>query len=534
MSLSGWLRGLRGSREDSPDLLDAPELAQSAEDHGDSGLAPSSPSAPDAGEADSADGEQRLSLHERLRRSRTTQIVRSPSPGEKRETRPIAPTSPSQIDKSQLKKLIHSVLMNTFKPDQVLDTSDPVIRQQMYQKIFETISQTYRLLSEEDVQQLTEEMMQTITGLGVLERFMADPEVTEIMVNGYRKILIERNGRIENSGVQFDSPEDLEHICERIAQFNHKPLNRTDAMLDGRLADGSRVNIIIDPLSLIGPVVTIRKFPRRWRMHELVERGMLTKEIADFLAACVRLRLNMIISGGTGSGKTSFTNALSDFIPDHLRVITIEDAPELTVEKENLVRLQTRRPNSEGIGEVTMQMLVKNALRMRPDIIIVGECRGGEALDMLQAMNTGHNGSFTTAHANSPYDLISRLETMVLFSGLDLPVAAIRRQIGSALELIIQIARFNDGSRRVTRLTEVLGYDEDRNRVRLRDLFVFEQEGVDKEGRILGEIRPCGVLPQFFPRFAASGIDVSPALFGCDEEGRPLPGVRLARGNVYA
>lgn len=483
------------------------------------------------------DGEGRreqdeMSLRERMKRYR--QMQAGVDTGEQERADAAAAAQPGMLDKRQLRTRINAMLMNQFEPDEVIDTSDPITRQKIFNAIHKYIAENYKLLSDAEVQDLATEMMQKITGLGVVEPLRNDPEVSEIMINGYQKILVEKNGKIVDTGLRFDSEQDLLDVCERIAQLNHKQLNKSVPMMDGRLNDGSRVNIIIDPCSLIGPAVTIRKFPKRWRMHDLVRWGSLTQEMADFLAACVQLRVNIVVSGGTGSGKTTFINALTDFIPDHLRIITIEDAPELQVEKPNLVPLQTKEANSEGVGAIDQSRLLKNCLRMRPDIIIVGECRAGETLVMLQAMNTGHQGSMTSAHANSPYDLISRLETMVLMSGLDLPIAAIRRQIGSAVQLIIQVERMKDGARRVTRLTEVLGYDEDTNRVRLRDLFVFVQEGVDALGRIQGRVLPCGVLPAFFEQFAASGIPVSPAFFGCDEAGRPLPGVQLAKGETYA
>lgn len=481
--------------------------------------------------------EEDLPLRERMRRYRQMHLNRSEdAEAEQAEAEAAQPQAASTgaVDKRQLKTRINAMLMTAFKPDEVIDTSDPVTRQKLYTRIYQYITEHYKLLPDADIRTLAVEMMQKITGLGVVEPLRENGTVSEIMINGYQQIMVERDGEMVDSGLKFDSEEDLLQVCERIAQANHKQLNQSSPMMDGRLNDGSRVNIIIPPLSLIGPVVTIRKFPRRWRMVDMVQKGTLSQETADFLACCVKLRINIVVSGGTGSGKTTFTNALTDFIPDRLRIITIEDAPELMVEKPNLVPLQTRTANSEGKGEVTMRQLIKNALRMRPDIIIVGECRGGEALDMLQAMNTGHNGSITTGHANSPYDMISRLETMVLMSGMDLPIAAIRRQIGSAVQLIVQLSRMKDGSRRLTQITEVTGFDEDRGRVLMQDLFAFVQDGVDDLGRIKGEIRPCGVLPSFYPQFKTANLPVNAAFFGCDENGRPLPGVRLARGGTHA
>lgn len=360
--------------------------------------------------------------------------------------------------------------------------------------------------------QITAEVMDEVLGFGPITPLLRDPEVTEIMVNGPRRVYVERGGRLELTNVVFRDDRHVMHVIEKMVAPLGRRIDEGNPMVDARLPDGSRVNAIIPPLVLNGPTITIRKFYKDpLTAEKLLELGTLSREMLLFLEACVRARLNMIVSGGTGSGKTSMLNVLSSFIPGDERIITIEDAAELQLRQEHVVTLESRPPNVEGRGEVTIRDLVRNALRMRPDRIVVGEVRGGEALDMLQAMNTGHDGSLTTAHANSPRDVLSRLETMVLMAGMDLPVRAIRSQIAAAIDVIVHMARFKDGTRKVTHITEVQGMEGEI--VVLQDIFVFEQVGVDAQGKVRGRFRPTGVRPRFAERLRAAGIELPPGIF---------------------
>ncbi len=361
--------------------------------------------------------------------------------------------------------------------------------------------------------EVAESLLAEITGLGPLQALLEDPEVNEIMVNSADRVYVERGGRLELAPVTFESDKQVLHLIEKIVAPLGRRIDESSPMVDARLPDGSRVNAVIPPVALKGPCLTIRKFSRDpLTVEDLVRGGSLTADMATFLEACVRARLNIIVSGGTGSGKTTLLNILSGFIPEDERIVTIEDAAELQLRQDHVVSLETRPANVEGKGEIPIRQLVRNALRMRPDRIVVGEVRGGEALDMLQAMNTGHDGSLTTGHANSPRDMLARLETMVLMAGMELPVRAIREQIASALDLIIQTARLKDGSRRVTHLTEVQGMEGDV--IVLQDIFVFHQLGVGPDGRVAGEFRPTGIRPRFHERLLVSGITLPPHLFG--------------------
>lgn len=359
---------------------------------------------------------------------------------------------------------------------------------------------------------LLEELYNESVRLGPIERFLADESVTEIMVNGAQHVYVERHGRLELSDQTFMDDASVMAVIERIVSPLGRRIDESQPYVDARLADGSRVNAIIPPLSLVGPCLTIRKFSRRvLTAEDFVRFGTWTPAIADFLRVCVLLRKNIVVAGGTGSGKTTLLNVLSAFIPHGDRILTIEDAAELRLNQPHVVRLEARPPNIEGRGAVTIRDLVRNALRMRPDRIIVGECRGGESLDMLQAMNTGHDGSLTTVHANSPRDVISRLETMVLMSGVELPSRAIREQIASAVNIIVQEARLSDGSRRVVAVSEITGMEG--QQIVMQDLFVFRQRGVDAQGRILGSLTATGAMPSFYDTLGSRGIELDPALF---------------------
>jgi pilus assembly protein CpaF len=357
------------------------------------------------------------------------------------------------------------------------------------------------------------EMTAEIMGYGPIEPFLADESVSEVMVNGPNQIYVERRGQLSAASARFTNDESLMRVIERIVTPLGRRIDEGVPMVDARLPDGSRVNAIIPPLSLVGPILTIRKFSRqRLSMERLVDLGSLTPQMCDFLRVCVKFRKNILVSGGTGSGKTTFLNALSESIPVSERIVTIEDAAELRLVQPHVLSLEARPPNVEGRGEITIRDLVRNALRMRPDRIIVGECRGGEALDMLQAMNTGHDGSMTTGHANSPRDLLSRLEVMVLMAGMDLPVRAIREQISSAVDIIVQQTRFSDGRRRVTSIVEVDGMEGDV--ILTQPLFAFKQQGIGSSGEIVGEYRGFGQAPRFYEALTESGIPLDRSIFG--------------------
>ena len=386
------------------------------------------------------------------------------------------------------------------------------VRQRIAELVNDVVTETATTLSRQDRQRVIETIGHDVLGLGPLEDLLADEAVTEIMINGPFQIYIERAGRITLSDVTFESADHLMQVIDRIVSSLGRRVDESSPMVDARLKDGSRVNVIIPPLALRGATMTIRKFAKEaLQVEDLVRFGSLTPDMATFLRACVRARLNVVVSGGTGSGKTTTLNVLSGFIPSDERIVTIEDAAELQLHQEHVVPLETRPANVEGRGRISIRDLVINSLRMRPDRIVVGECRGGEALDMLQAMNTGHDGSLTTLHANNPRDCISRLETMVLMAGAELPSRAIRDQIGSAVDVIVHQSRLRDGTRKVVSVTEVLGADE--HGVHMEELFAFRQTGVDENGRVLGGFTATGTLPTFFEHLQTSGEGVPEELF---------------------
>ena len=358
-----------------------------------------------------------------------------------------------------------------------------------------------------DQQILESDVLNEAVGLGPLEQFLNDEDITEIMVNNHREIFVEKNGKLERSRYSFSSDATVYAVIERIITPIGRRIDESSPIVDARLKDGSRVNAVVPPLALKGPSITIRKFPKhRLEFSDLVKIDSVDQRMVDFLRVCVEMRKNIIVSGGTGSGKTTLLNVLSNFIPANDRVVTIEDAAELKLIQPNLVSLESRPPNLEGSGEISIRELVKNALRMRPDRIVVGECRGGEAIDMLQAMNTGHDGSLTTIHANNPRDVISRLEVLVLMAGLDLPVSAIREQVASAVHMIIQQTRFPCGSRKITRITEVVGVES--GTVQLQDIYTYQQEGQTAEGRVRGTFMATGAIPTFYEELREIGVEV--------------------------
>jgi pilus assembly protein CpaF len=360
--------------------------------------------------------------------------------------------------------------------------------------------------------ELLKQIFYGIVGFGAIQPLLDDPNITEIMINGPKQIFVEKKGKIERVRIQIEDDQELRRIIDRIIEPLGRHIDENRPMVDARLPDGSRVNAIIPPCSIDGSAITIRKFSKeKLTVQDLIRFGSMSAEMAEFLNACVASRLNIVISGGTGSGKTTTLNILSSFIPEDERIVTIEDAAELQLQQEHVVRLETKPPDIDGENEVTIRALVRNSLRMRPERIIIGECRGGEAIDMLQAMNTGHDGSMTTVHANTPRDSISRMETLCLMAGMDLPVGVIRRQIASAVNLIVQQSRLRDGSRKITNITEIVGMEGDT--IVMTDLFRFEQKGIEN-GKILGETVSTGIRPQFMSKLQAAGFKLGPQIFG--------------------
>ena len=414
----------------------------------------------------------------------------------------------TQIQQELLKRMdMKRLTMQGIDREGLEDTAREKIR-----GIIDEVVANGKLPAGIDPDRLEEDIFNEAMRLGPLEELLADESVTEIMVNGPEKVYIERGGKLVLSDCQFSDDASVMAVIERIVAPLGRRIDESQPYVDARLADGSRVNAIIAPLALSGPTITIRKFAKKALTPEdFVRFGTWTPDAAKFMELCVRLRKNIIVAGGTGSGKTTLLNLLSGYIPENERIVTVEDAAELRLQQPHVVRLEARPPNIEGKGAVTIRDLVKNCLRMRPDRIIVGECRGGEALDMLQAMNTGHDGSLTTVHANSPRDVISRLETMVLMSGMELPSRALREQIQSAVDIIIHESRMSDGSRKVTAITEVTGMEG--NQIVMQDIFAFNQTGIDANGKIVGRMKPTGAIPTWIDQVKARGIEVDMKMF---------------------
>ena len=426
-------------------------------------------------------------------------------------------TSPQAGTYFDLKTRVQNKLLSELDPSMDITRTEDVKR--TIQELFEQIlSEENIVLSRPERARLFEQIAAEILGLGPLQPLLEDDTITEVMVNGAKNIYIERKGKLHRVPVTFENNEHVLRIIDRIVAPLGRRIDESSPYVDARLQDGSRVNAVIPPISLVGPVLTIRKFSKNpITVEQLVQFGSISMEALQFLKACVEARLNIIISGGTGSGKTTLLNVMSGFIPDDERIITIENAAELQLRQEHVVTLKSRPPNIEGRGEITIRDLVINSLRMRPERIIVGECRGGETLDMLQAMNTGHDGSMTTAHANSPRDTLSRIETMCLMAGMDLPIRAIREQVASAIQVIVQQARMRDGTRKVVTVAEVSGMEGDV--ITMTDIFSFEQTGVEA-GKVIGRLRPTGLRPKFMDQIEAAGINLPPSIFGVGERRR--------------
>ena len=432
-----------------------------------------------------------------------------------------AAEAPADSAYQQVKKLIHQRIVEEMSPEEQRVLSavhQDVGRVEMVinNYIQEVLEENPFAIGRGDRSKLVSDIKDEMLGLGPLEVLRKDETITEIMINGPKQIFVEKLGKLTLSSVQFHDDDHLMNIIERILSPLGRRIDESSPLVDARLDDGSRVNIIIPPLSLVGPCVTIRKFSKKpLTVENLINFGTLSREMADFLKACVKARLNILVSGGTGSGKTTTLNVLSSFIPENERIVTIEDAAEIQLQQEHVVTLESRPPNIEGKGAITIRDLVKNALRMRPDRIMVGGVRAGEALDMLQAMNTGHDGSLTTAHANTPRDALRRMETMVLMAGFELPVRAIREQVASAIDLIIQQSRIKDGSRKITYITEIQGMEGDT--ITTQDLFKYEHERMDENGKSVGRFVSSGLQPAFLDKFTVNGVEI-PAVFKNEDD----------------
>ncbi len=446
-----------------------------------------------------------MSLYERLNDANSGQN----EPG----AAPAAPQAASAPMES-LRHRVHAALIEELGPvlyDKTL--SEDQLRGRVHDALRTALAQENAPLSASDQAQLIQNVSDDILGYGPIDKLLKDEEVTEIMCNGPDQIYVERGGKLVTADVNFVDSEHLRRIIDKIVAQVGRRIDESSPLCDARLPDGSRVNAVVSPLSVGGPFLTIRKFSADpLQIDDLIRFGTLSVHSARFLQACIVGKLNVIVSGGTGTGKTTTLNVLSSFIPDTERIITVEDAKELQMNQDHVLSLETRPPNIEGKGEVTIRDLVKNTLRMRPDRIVVGECRSGEALDMLQAMNTGHDGSLTTLHANTPRDALSRLETLVLMAGYDLPVRAIREQISSAVDAVVQLQRLRDGTRRITHITEVAGMEGDV--ISMQDVFLFDfGAGVDHDGRYQGQLQPTGVRPRFAEKLAENGIRLGPEMF---------------------
>ena len=412
---------------------------------------------------------------------------------------------PTTAEFQHLKASLHRTVLDRLNLESLQQMDREAAVSGIRSLITDLMNQEMTPLSTAERRLIIDEILNEIFGLGPLEPLLADPGINDILVNTYDQVFVERDGCLERSPVTFKDDNHLMQIIDRIVSRVGRRIDESSPMVDARLPDGSRVNAIIPPLSIDGPHLSIRKFRKDALVGEdLIRYGSLTAPILELLAGCVKARLNVLISGGTGAGKTTLLNVLSSYIPPTERIVTIEDSAELQLRQEHVVRLETRPPNIEGEGQITQRQLVINSLRMRPDRIVVGEVRGGEAIDMLQAMNTGHDGSLTTIHANSPRDALARLETMVAMAGFQLPPRAVKEQVASAVNLVIQVARNSDGTRRLTSLSEIIGMEEDV--ITMQEIFLYERQGIDDQGRVVGRFRPTGIRPRFADRLRIAGI----------------------------
>jgi pilus assembly protein CpaF len=418
----------------------------------------------------------------------------------------------TRTDFGLVKSAIHRKLIQKLNLDRLNEIKREDVRREVGPILEAILAAESTPMNLQERERLAQEVLDEVFGLGPLEPLLADPSVSDILVNTYKQVYIERRGMLELTNVQFRDDTHLMSVIERIVSAIGRRVDESSPMVDARLADGSRVNAIIPPLAVDGPCLSIRRFGReRLNAEDLVANKTLTQPMLDLLKGCVRARLNILVSGGTGAGKTTLLNVLSSFISDRERIVTIEDAAELQLHQEHVVRLETRPSNIEGKGAIHQRQLMINSLRMRPDRIIVGEVRGEEALDMLQAMNTGHDGSLTTVHSNSPRDALSRLETMVAMSNLNIPTVAIRRQIASAIDVVVQVSRLSDGTRRVTNLAEITGMEKEI--VTMQDIFVFQKQGIRESGEVLGEFVATGIRPKFSERLLVTGIQLASSMF---------------------
>ncbi len=412
----------------------------------------------------------------------------------------------------EMKARLHRALINRMDLTKLSQLGPEQANAEVSRLAESVLAQEGLPLSASERERLVNDVQHELFGLGPLEPLLADSTVSDILVNSHSTIYVERRGKLEWTNIAFKDDEHLMRVIERIVSSVGRRIDESSPMVDARLKDGSRVNAIIPPLAIDGPILSIRRFGSEpLKMNKLIEYKALTKDIADMLQMCVNARLNVLISGGTGAGKTTLLNALSAYIPETERIVTIEDSAELQLQQPHVVRLETRPPNIEGRGEVSQRDLVKNALRMRPDRIVIGEVRGGEAIDMLQAMNTGHDGSLTTIHANTPRDALARVETMIQMTGMRLSDRAMRQQIASALDLVLQVARMSDGSRRVTSISEITGMEGDI--ITMQEIFMYERTGVDQHGQVLGRFRPTGIRPRFADRLKACGMQLPRVFF---------------------
>lgn len=418
----------------------------------------------------------------------------------------------SSPDLLKLKNFLISSLSRELESNSIPYKEQAEFAKQHLEKIY----QRANLNLPADIQaRIFKEVNDELFGFGPIQELLDDPDITEVMVNGPYSVYVEKKGKLTKTSVKFDDNEHVLRVIDRIVAPLGRFVDADRPTVDARLPDGSRVNAVVLPVAIDGPSITIRKFSKeKLTVSDLISFDSITKNMAEFLRACVAARLNIVISGGTGSGKTTLLNILSGFIPTNERIVTIEDAAELQLQQDHVVRLETKPANADGKGEVSIRDLVKNSLRMRPDRIVIGEVRGGEALDMLQAMNTGHDGSLTTVHANSPRDAISRLETLVLMAGMELPLKVVRKQVASAIDLIVQQTRLKDGTRKVVAITEVAGMEGDT--IVLSDIFKFQQKGIGQNGKIIGEMKPTGIRPMFAPRLEAAGFKLSADVFGAN------------------